>query len=221
MLHSPDPLSHPIRLAVLSLATALTLAACSPGGMAVGAGASAGVAAAEERGLKGSGKDALIRIEINNAWITEDFDTFARLNLQIYEGRVLISGRVPNQTKADQAVALAWKADGVREVINEIETAEGGGLENFANDALINARLDAELLFDSKISSINYSTRSVASTVYLLGVAQDREELERVFRVARAVPNVKRLVSHVILKDDPRRVASPPEKPAEEAAPMR
>ena len=221
MLHSPDPLSHPIRLAALGLAAAMTLAACSPSGMVVGAGATAGVAASEERGLKGAGNDALIRVEINKAWITEDFDTFNRLNLQIYEGRVLISGRVPNQANADRVVELAWRAEDVREVINEIEIAEGGGLNDFANDALINARLDSELLFDSEISSINYSTRSVAGTVYLLGVAQDREELDRVFRVTRSIPNVKRVVSHVILKDDPRRMAAPPEKPAAETAPAK
>ncbi|MEK9706885.1 MAG: BON domain-containing protein [Alphaproteobacteria bacterium] len=221
MLHSPDPLSHPIRLAALGLAAAMTLAACSPAGRVVGAGATAGVAASEERGLKGAGNDALIRVEINKAWITEDFDTFNRLNLQIYEGRVLISGRVPNQANADRVVELAWRAEDVREVINEIEIAEGGGLNDFANDALINARLDSELLFDSKISSINYSTRSVAGTVYLLGVAQDREELDRVFRVTRSIPNVKRVVSHVILKDDPRRVAAPAEKPTQNNAPAR
>ena len=221
MTHSPDPLSRPIRLAALGLAAAMTLAACSPTGMAVGAGATAGVAAAEERGLKGAGNDALIRVEINEAWITEDFDIFNRLNLQIYEGRVLVSGRVPKQAEADKAIELAWRAEDVREVINEIEISDAGALDDIANDALINARLDSELLFDSEISSINYSTRSVAGTVYLLGVAQDREELDRVFRVTRSIPNVKRVVSHVILKDDPRRIAAPPEKPAAETAPAK
>ena len=221
MTHSPDPLSRPIRLAALGLAAAMTLAACSPAGMAVGAGATAGVAAAEERGLKGAGNDALIRVEINEAWITEDFDIFNRLNLQIYEGRVLVSGRVPKQAEADKAIELAWRAEDVREVINEIEISDAGALDDIANDALIDARLDSELLFDSEISSINYSTRSVAGTVYLLGVAQDREELDRVFRVTRSIPNVKRVVSHVILKDDPRRIAAPPEKPTAETAPAR
>ncbi|MBO6784682.1 MAG: BON domain-containing protein [Alphaproteobacteria bacterium] len=196
-------------IAGLALAGALALAACTPAGVAVGAGATAGVAAAEERGIRGAGKDTLIRVEINEAWLNSDFDTFNRLNLQIYEGRVLISGKVPNQANADEAVRLAWQADGVREVINEIEISEGGGLDDFANDALINARLDSALLFDSEIDSINYSTRSVAGTVYLLGVAQDRAELDRVFRVTRDIPNVKRVVSHVIMKDDPRRVARP------------
>jgi osmotically-inducible protein OsmY len=187
----------------------LALAACTPAGVVVGGAASAGVAASEERGIKGAADDAVIRVKINEAWVKEDFDTFNRLNLQIYEGRVLVSGRVPDQAQADKAVQAAWQPDGVREVINEIEISEGGGLNDFANDTLINARLDADLLFDGDVDSINYSTRAVAGTVYLLGVAQDRAELDRVFRIARDVPNVKRVISHVIMKDDPRRIANP------------
>lgn len=202
-----------LRLAGALVAGALLLSACTPTGVLLGAGATAGVAASEERGIKGAGNDALIRVAINEAWLNEDFDTFNRLNLQIYEGRVLLSGRVPDQARADKAVALAWQVEDVREVINEIEIAESGGLEDFANDSLINARLDSALLFDSEVSSIDYSTRSVAGTVYLLGVAEDREELDRVFRIARDIPNVKRVISHVIMKDDPRRVARPPAKP--------
>lgn len=203
------------RLASALTAGVLLLAACTPTGMVIGAGATAGVAASEERGIKGAGSDALIRVEINEAWLNEDFDTFNRLNLQIYEGRVLLSGRVPTQARADKAVQLAWQAEDVREVINEIEISNAGALDDFANDALINARLDSALLFDGEISSINYSTRSVAGTIYLLGVAQDRAELDRVFRVARDIPNVKRVISHVIMKDDPRRVASPAGKKAD------
>ena len=114
----------------------LALAACTPAGVVVGGAASAGVAASEERGIKGAADDAVIRVKINEAWVKEDFDTFNRLNLQIYEGRVLVSGRVPDQAQADKAVQAAWQPDGVREVINEIEISEGGGLNDFANDTL-------------------------------------------------------------------------------------
>jgi osmotically-inducible protein OsmY len=204
-------------LAGALIAGLLLLTACTPAGVAVGGAASAGVAVSEERGFRGAASDALIRVKINEAWLNYDFDTFNRLNLQIYEGRVLLTGTVPDQEKADRAVQLAWQPEGVREVINEVEISPGGGLDDFANDALINARLDADLLFDGEVSSINYSTRAVGGTVYLLGVAQDRDELDRVFRIARDVPNIKRVISHVIMKDDPRRIANPEGKPAEPA----
>ncbi|MBT5943940.1 MAG: BON domain-containing protein [Rhodospirillaceae bacterium] len=197
------------RLAAALAVGLLVLAACTPAGVVVGGAASAGVAASEERGIKGAANDTLIRVAINEAWVKEDFDTFNRLELQIYEGRVLVSGRVPDQALADKAIQSAWSPKGVREVINEIEISEGGGIKDFANDTLINARLDADLLFDGDVDSINYSTRAIGGTVYLLGVAQDRAELDRVFRIARDIPNVKRVISHVIMIDDPRRIASP------------
>jgi osmotically-inducible protein OsmY len=206
-------IKHISQLSAALVAGAILLSACTPAGVFIGAGASAGVAASEERGLKGAGSDAVIRVSINEAWFNDDFDTLNRLNLQIYEGRVLLSGLVTDQTRADRAVQIAWQVEGVREVINEIEVSNAGFLDNFGNDTLINARLDSELLFDSGISSINYSTRSVAGTVFLLGVAQSRAELDRVFRITRDIPNVKRVISHVILKDDPRRVAQPAEQP--------
>ena len=114
---------------------------------------------------------------------------------------------------ADKAVQLAWQPEDVREVINEIQVKPDAGVEAFARDALINARLDSELLFAEGVSSINYSTRAIAGTVYLLGVAQSQEELDRVFRIARNIPDVKGVVSHVLLIDDPRRLQRPSVKP--------
>ena len=208
------PESRRLRLSAVLCAAALLLAACSPTGVAVGAGATAGVAASEERGLKGAVRDAGIRIEINNLWLDAGLELYQNVSLQIYEGRVLVAGRVPTQAIADEAVRLAWQPDNVREVINEIQVKDDAGVEAFARDALINARLDSELLFTTDISSINYSTRAVAGTVYLLGVAQSQAELDRVFQVARNIPDVKAVVSHVLLIDDPRRLqqsAVPPD----------
>ena len=206
MTRNVTPENRRMRFAALLCAATLLLAACSPAGVAVGAGATAGVAASEERGIKGAVRDAGIRIEINDLWLDAGLELYKNVSLQIYEGRVLLAGRVPTQEIADEAVRLAWQPDNVREVINEIQVEDGAGVEAFARDALINARLDSELLFTDGISSINYSTRAVAGTVYLLGVAQSQEELDRVFQVARNIPDVKAVVSHVLLIDDPRRL---------------
>lgn len=201
------------RIPAILCAATLLLAACTPTGVVVGAGATAGVAASEERGLKGAARDAGIRIEINDAWLNAGLEMFNRVSLQIYEGRVLLAGRVPTQAMADEATRLAWQPDNVREVINEIQVKKSAGIETFARDALINARLDSQLLFTDDVSSINYSTRAIAGTIYLLGVAQSQAELDRVFQVARNIPDVKAVVSHVLLIDDPRRLQQPSVKP--------
>ncbi len=204
----------PKRLPAIFCAALFALAACTPTGAVIGAGATAGVAASEERGIKGSVRDAGIRIEINDLWLNEGLELYNSVSLQIYEGRVLLAGRVANQDIADKATRLAWQPDNVREVINEIQVKRGAGIEAFARDSLINARLDSQLLFTDGISSINYSTRTIAGTVYLLGVAQNQAELDRVFQVTRNIPDVKGVVSHVLLVDDPRRLQQPSVKPS-------
>ena len=57
--------------------------------------------------------------------------------------------------------------------------------------------------------SINYSVETVNGTVYLLGIAQDEAELVRVIEHARGIEDVKQVVSHVVVKDDPRRPVTP------------
>ena len=213
MIPHPPHENRRKRFAVLLCAAALLLAACSPTGVVIGAGATAGVAASEERGIKGAVRDTGIRIEINDLWLNAGLELYNQVSLQIYEGRVLLAGRVPTQKMADEAARLAWQPDDVREVINEIQVKGDAGVEAFARDALINARLDSELLFTDGISSINYSTRTIAGTVYLLGIAQSQAELDRVFQVTRNIPDVKAVVSHVLLIDDPRRLRQPSVKP--------
>lgn len=202
MLRSPVP---PLAL-VLSAIVALTAAGCSPVGMAVGAGATAGIAASEERGIEGTAGDLVIRAEISEAWLDEGFEFYHSLELQIYEGRVLVSGRVPTQERADRAIELAWQPDGVTEVINEV-TVGPTDAAGFANSTATATKLRTELTFTKGVQAINYSIRVVDGTVYLLGVAQDRAELDRVVATARALPGIRRIVNHVILKDDPRRAA--------------
>jgi osmotically-inducible protein OsmY len=187
-----------------ALALAPPLAGCSPTGAAVGGAAAAGVAAAQERGLQGALSDTEIRLQINHLWLRESETLFRKVNLQVQEGRVLLSGVVPDPETRVAAVRLAWQADGVREVINEIEVADTSSLTDKVRDASIAAKLKTRLLLDRDVQSINYSIEVVNQTIYLMGIAQDRAELERVVGHAKDLAYVRRVVSYVRLKDAPR-----------------
>jgi osmotically-inducible protein OsmY len=83
-----------------------------------------------------------------------------------------------------------------------------GDIGNYARDVQISTELKSKLLLDKHVLSINYAVTTVDQVIYLLGIAQDLEERERVNNYARALPYVKKVVNHVILKDDPRRKPS-------------
>ena len=142
-------------LSVLALA-GFALSGCFAA--AVTGGAAVGTTAMQERGVKGAANDTAIRAEINHYWLNQDHRLFIDLNLQVYEGRALVSGVVKDaQVRAD-AIQLAWKAKGVREVINEVEVLpEGTGFVDYARDTAITTEIKGRLLFAKEIDSVNYS----------------------------------------------------------------
>ncbi|MCC7305424.1 MAG: BON domain-containing protein [Alphaproteobacteria bacterium] len=186
-------------IALIIAVLPLVLNACSPVGMATGAGATAGTAAAQEGGIEGALIDTRIRATINDLWFKYDLETFAKLNLTVDQGRVLITGVVQNPEHRVEAVRLAWQAEGVREVINEIRVARSGGVAGYARDTWITTRLRTALTLDRQVMSINYSIDTVQGIVYLMGVARYQQELNHVIEIARTIPDVKQVVSYVKL----------------------
>jgi osmotically-inducible protein OsmY len=186
---------------LLVLTSPLTLGGCA--GALVGAGATAGIAAAQEGGVKRAWTDAQIQAEINKLWFEYDVNTFAKLDLTVNQGRVLITGVVQNPEARVEAVRLAWQPKGVKQVINEIRVARSSGVTGFARDTWITTRLRSAITFDRNIQSINYSIDTVQGTVYLMGSAQNQQELNRVIEKARTIPDVKQVVSYVKLLGRP------------------
>ena len=190
---------------LLAAGWGLALGACAP--VAVGAGAAVGVTAAQERGFKGALADTEIRLEINHLWFQESASLYGKVNLQVQEGRVLLTGNVPDPEARLSAVRLAWQAEGVSEVINEIEVRDTSALLDAARDEWISAELKARILVDRAIVSINYSIETVNQVVYLIGVAQSRAERDRVIAHAKDIAYVRRVIDYVRLKDDPARAS--------------
>jgi osmotically-inducible protein OsmY len=178
----------------------LALGACSFEGTVIGAGAGVGIMASQERGLGQAIDDQAIRIQINDGWLQYSERMYRLLTLQVQEGRVLVSGVVPEQEMRLEAIRIAWQPEGVQEVINEVRVEEQtGGVDDFALDTWISTELKAKLVFDKEVSSINYSIETVHGVVYLMGVAQSPIELDRVVEHARNIAYVERVVSYVRL----------------------
>jgi osmotically-inducible protein OsmY len=191
---------------------ALPLMACIETALVGGTAAVGTATVLQERGVKGAASDLAIRAEINDLWLKDRHgQAFMRdLNLQVQEGRVLVSGEVATADMRADAIQLAWKASGVREVLNEVEVGDTGGLRTYWTDSKIVRELEGRMLLERGVSSPNYSVESYNGVVFLLGVAQDQTELNRVLQLARNIGSVKKVVNHVLLKDDPRRFRAAP-----------
>ena len=181
--------------ALLLLATALS--GCV--GLAVGAGATAGTAAMQERGLGGAIDDTVIQTKITSAYFANDVN-FKLISVKVHEGRVLLTGTAPKPEDRVEAVRHAWKVKGVKSVINEIAVQDDSGILDLARDKWVTAQLRLKITFDGKIKAINYAIDTVNGTVFLMGIAQNEEELALVRNHARSIDYVRRVISHVRAK---------------------
>ena len=200
--------THPCKvLLILLLLCALPLSGC--GSLLVGAATTGAVVAAQERSIGDAVDDLTIRTRLNQLFFQDNVELLQSVSFNVIEGRVLLKGAVEKQEHRIHAIELAWKASGVREVINEIQVTDQDGIVNYARDTWISTQLRAEILFDIDILSINYNLETVNGIIYLIGIAQDQTELDKVVDHARRIEDVKQVVSHVIMRDDPRRAAGP------------
>ena len=173
-------------------------------GLVVSAGATAGSAALQERGFGTAVDDTVIRAKIAAAYLQDSVD-FKLISIEAHQGRVLLTGTTPRAKDRVDAVRLAWQVDGVKTVINEISIEQGGGILGLARDKWVTAQLRLKITFDTTVKAINYAIDTVNGTVYLMGIAQNQAELNRVKNHARGLDYVRRVISHVRLKKPPMR----------------
>jgi len=165
-------------------------------GVVIGSAAAVGTAAYQERGVRGVARDVATATRIRTGLINAGEKFISGVGVEVYEGRALLTGVLADDITRAEAVRLVWKAEGVKDVINEIQVGTSS-LRDLAKDSWVTTQLKSKLTFDREILAINYSVETVNGTVYLIGIAQDQKELDRVIAHARDINYVRNIINHV------------------------
>ena len=170
----------------------------------VGGAATLSLAGVQERSIKDAAIDLEIELLIQDNMFREDTEKmFSAIDVIVIEQRVLLVGNVVNEKIRDKAAAIAWETNKVKEVLNEVTINKNLNLVSSAKDARISLNLSGLLIADSNISDINFSHSVSGQTIYIIGIAENDSELNNVLNHARTIQGVKKVVSHIILKNDP------------------
>jgi osmotically-inducible protein OsmY len=187
-----------LTLAVVSLAS-LGLSGCAATLALMGL--KAGTTVAQDRSIGRAIDDATMNTDLNARLANHGL--YRQVDTRVVNGRILLSGRVTSDDNRIEAGRLAWDIPGVKEVDNELIVQSGLHLGSRVNDVRISDQLRAKLITDGKIAWVNYNVETVDGTVFLLGMAKDQAELDRVTLHARTIPGVKKVVSYVEMKPAP------------------
>lgn len=122
------------------------------------------------------------------------------IDVKVTNGKVIYTGTVRSEKDSLLAVGIAWKQNGVHEVINELkvdENAPGVNKTHIAKDSWITTKIKTKLLATSDIQSGNYTVITTDGVVYLLGKTNSTNELNKVKAIINEVDGVKELISKV------------------------
>ncbi len=171
-----------------------------------GAGAT-GVAIAQQRSTEEAVQDLATETRIQDSLFREEFQNlFRNVNTIVVEGRVLLTGTVPSEREINKAVEIVEKTEGVTEILNELSVGEIPGPAIIASDTRISLEIRGKQVAASNIRQRNYWVTTEDGVVHMIGIALDNAELSAAIDVARNVRGVRKVVNHVILRDDPRRI---------------
>ena len=175
------------------------LASCSQ--VIVGGATSTSMIIVQERSSKQAAIDILIKAKIEEAMFSNDYDKlFSKVRVIVYEGRVLLVGTVAEESIKKTANQISWNTKNVNEVANYI-TIGKNDLIDYVKDTRISLELRAKMLTDKKVSEVNFSVTTENRILYLVGVAQNNKELNKVIEHASNIAGVKKIVNLIKLKD--------------------
>ena len=155
----------------------------------------------EERSFNNYVEDTIIVAQLKNEYFSNNENIFFQVNVEVIEGRVMLTGNVEQIDERIEATKLAWGINGVNEVINEIQINNNEGILDYADDLIMKTKINAKLLLEKNILNLNYSVEVVNGIVYLIGIAQDQKELDAVTEISKNTYGVTSVISYVRLKD--------------------
>jgi osmotically-inducible protein OsmY len=156
----------------------------------------------EERSFNNFVEDTIILAQLKNAYFSTNEKIFFNVSIEVLEGKVLLTGSVEKVDERIEATKLAWSIEGVNEVINEIQISNDDSILDYADDLVIKTKIKAKLLLNGDIFNLNYSVEVVNGVVYLIGIAQNKEELDQVIDICEKTYGTKNVISYVRLKEN-------------------
>jgi osmotically-inducible protein OsmY len=153
---------------------------------------------AEDRSFSQVSDDSGIKYSINEALLSSRYrDLYFDVSSAVYQGRVLLTGKVKTEADKQRAGNMPRDISGVKEVFNEIQVNVPGGLVSSSNDAFIETEIKVRAADVPDLKAIDYRWTAVNGVVYLMGYARDGAEAQKMINVVRTTKYVRQVVPHI------------------------
>ena len=179
----------------------LVLSSCSPMGAILTTTSAGAVVAESDRTVGEAVDDVTIKIKIVEKYAKSKSGIFLDIDSSVRLGVVLLTGIVEDQETRIEAVKLVWEINGVQEVINEVEIGNKQNIKQYSQDLWISSNVRTKTLVEIGISMMSYNFETINGKVYIMGVATNSEEVDKIIDVIKTVKGVKEISNHIIIRE--------------------
>ena len=141
----------------------------------------------DDRSFAQQGADLDLKARIEQQLLADSPKLASSINVDVYRGRVMLTGVVPRWTDRRNAAVIASNV------------AAGGGLGDMAGNFAINKELGVNLLAAQGIASQSFQHRVVNGTAFIMGQATTPGQVETARQVALQTPGVHDVVTHIVV----------------------
>jgi len=146
--------------------------------------------------------DVLIKTVLKNSYFDQSEKIFFNVDVEVSQGRVLLTGTVDNIDLRIEATRIAWGVKGVQTVINEIQISESNSILDFADDLVISTKVMAKIMLDEDVNSLNYNIETVNKIVYIIGISGSSDEKQKVIDLSKEVFGVEEVVDYITINSE-------------------
>lgn len=191
-----DSILRFLRVAALSAIIGPTLLGCIA--TAVGVGAAASVTSVDvvhdRRSLGEYFDDNAIEITLKQHILRDsDLRNNTHLNGTSYNGILLLTGEIPDETTKQQITDYATKIEGVRQVVDETRIAGTTAFFSRTNDTWLTSKVKSMMIKELQLGANRIKVKSEYGNVYLMGIVT-AEEADAATQIASSIRGVVRVV---------------------------
>ena len=183
--------------AILLLAVALGCAGCPAMAITTAATTVAG-ATADDRSYEQQVDDEETKGSIEKTLLSNGPSLAA--DVDVYDGRVMLTGSVTRESQRRDAVSLARSAANPTTLYDDIQVVPPGGGSATGSGFVENKDLGARLLAADGIGSQSFQHRVVNGVAYILGEAHHEQQIEIARQTALGTAGVNDVVTHIELR---------------------
>lgn len=149
----------------------------------------------DDRSFSDDVTDTKLNIALRDAYIDIDPKLGLDIEVTVFEGAVLLTGAIPDMEMIQKIIETTWKHPDTKRVYNYIRLSDVPSIDVVNQDAAISGALRTQITFAKSIKSSNYKLVMENGVVYIMGLSENTEELQRVITLVKDMEGVSKVVT--------------------------